>query len=142
MSESKELTREELFARKKAREEKQAASAPDLELVRLRLEDKYETELGPQGKAFAIVEIKPVDTHPYLVVKVPETASVIYKRFAGIPQDKLTPEDLDALVAPCVVHPSLDEWRGVVAKRPGNLMTASGVVLALLGVDNGIELGK
>ena len=93
-------TAEELEAasdkRKKDRAERAKAERPEA----LRLEDKYETELGERGVEFQIVDCTHVHGG-FVVVKLGSDV-VGWKKFQA---SDMTEEDANAFVRPAVVHP-------------------------------------
>ncbi len=113
-------------ARQAEREAKAAAEAEAAELERFELVERFERELnGREGREFTIVDVSALG-EGFVVVKLGE--DVLRKTFAA---SKMTEADIDAFVVPCVVHPSKEGYRKLVARRG---WVADRCVLALSGL--------
>lgn len=81
------------------------------ELEELELEAKFDTELGPRGVAFEIVDATHVDCG-FIVVKLGEKSA--HKRFTN---SKLTETDVHEFVTPSVAHPELKKYLEIASVR-------------------------
>lgn len=126
------------IARKKAakREEVLAAEADSAELERLELVEKFEQELGRDGRDFAVVDVSDLG-EGHVVVKLGEP--VLYKAFTN---SKMTEMDIDAFVFPCVVHPTKDVYRKLAVRRPGAVQRCLLALSKLYGLKVGDDQKK
>jgi hypothetical protein len=118
----------ELRNRKAAREQKIEAEKQAAELARLELEEKYEKELGPLGREFAIVDCSD-QGDGFVVMKRGE--DVLWNAFKA---SKMGVVDTEAFVLPCVVSPSTDDYRKLVKRRPFVADRCAGELATLFGV--------
>lgn len=103
--------RAELLRRKTEREEQRAKEAEAHALLLLELEDRFEQELGPVGKEFAIVDLADVGEGA-VVVKRPEQA-----RMRQFKSSKMTEANHFDLVKPCVVYPDAAAFLEITGRR-------------------------
>jgi hypothetical protein len=89
------------------------AQSQERELEALKLEAKYETELGARGVKFDIVS----NALGSVVVRLGD--SVAYKRFLKVPDTERTEEDAAALVTPYVVYPTRAEYLSMATSHGG-----------------------
>lgn len=109
----------------------EAAATREAEV--LELESRFESELGERGAAFEIV----TSADGPIVVKLPE--AVLTTRFLD---SKVTAADVHDFVMPCVVHPSKDDYRAIVAKRPLVANRCATALLSLAGAKKESDAGK
>lgn len=99
---------------------------------------RLEDELGPIGRAIGVVR---TDLGAVVVKRAPPPA---FKRF----QDLMARENpkqhelSDALVRPCLVHPSSSEFDKMLAEQPHILIRCANVLSELAGVRTKEEAGK
>lgn len=120
--------------REKAREDEQRAHD---DLV-LELEDKYETSLGPRGRAFQIANEDNACGEGPIVVKTADFAN--YKRWQM--KDGDAPEDAIVLLRTCVVYPEPAAFESICGRRPHLIKRAVSAVIALAGVSAAARQGK
>lgn len=99
------MSKQSLLAAKAARESARAAKREELEIKALELGEKFEKEIGPEGIAFAIVDLSDLLLEPVVVKRGP---SVTYKQFSN---SKFGEEDVDVFVSSSVVYPGIEEYR-------------------------------
>jgi hypothetical protein len=117
--------RAELLERKAQREASRAKERAAADLERLELEDKFEEDIGPIGREFTIVDCS--DTGDgFIVLKL--GLDVQWNTFLA---SKMNAQDLDTFVVPCLLHPSVDQYRAIVKKR-GAIAPRCGTALATL----------
>lgn len=92
------------------------------------LEAEMTAEHGVRGQKWDIVDAFP---HGFIIVKLNERSRALHKAFTSVPQDKIAPEHLDALVTPHLMRPSADEFREYTARTPGIIWSVTKVVLEL-----------
>lgn len=114
-------------------EEQKRAKALELEEKTLELELKYESELGPRGVFFEVVDT----IEGPVVIKLGE--AILHKRFS---ESKVTPTDVHDYVTPCVVHPSREEYLQLVDRRPAIEMRCATALAALYGAKRQADEGK
>lgn len=106
-----------------------AAEAPELEARLLREElalDKAEIEIGPLGRALAVVQ---TDLGA-IILKRP--AAVIFKRFQD--SASMRSEELEKLVRPCLVYPVASDFVTIIDALPATLIRCANAVSVLAGV--------
>ncbi len=123
----------ELRAAKEQREAMRAESAITREAEVLELESRFEGDLGERGAAFEIV----TSADGPIVLKLPE--AVLTTRFL---ESKVTAADVHDFVMPCVVHPSKDDYRAIIAKRPLVANRCATALLSLAGAKKESDAGK
>lgn len=122
--------RAELLAKKAEREAARALEREAHELELLELEDRLESELGPIGRAFDLVDLSDLGEGMIAVsCKVPG----IQARHKAFASSKITDVDVDAFITPCIVHPSIEEFRAILARRPIAGGRVATTLLNLLG---------
>lgn len=95
-------TKEELLAKRAAREAKLAEEQEAHELLCLELEDRYCTELGVRGRAWQMVnEENDCGVGPIVL----KPASLVAQKSYMQNDARGTPEVAGAFVLPCVVYP-------------------------------------
>jgi hypothetical protein len=115
-----ELTLEERKARaaeelEKIRQ-KRAAAAEKRQLAIDEARIKYEAELGPEGEAFALLD---VGAEGFVVLKPIPTGLVLFKEFrAKVQKDEMTLEAAQKYVLPSVVHPDRPGVLEILSRRP------------------------
>ncbi len=116
----------------KAQQDREAA-----ELARLELEERLEAQLGgPVGRAFAIVDASEIG-EGHIAVKLGE--DVLWNAFKA---SKMNVVDVDAFVTPCVVHPTVDDFRKIVKRRPFIADRCATALAALYGAEATATAGK
>ena len=124
-------------AEKAKREEARQAERNAAELAKLELEEKLEKELGgPLGRAFAIVDVSELG-EGHVAVKL--GLDVLWNTFKA---SKMSVADVDAFVAPCVAHPSVDEYRAIIRRRPYIADRCAAALAKLYGADADEKAGK
>ena len=119
----------------KAKAAKEAAALRELE--EFNLEQKYEAELGgPRGVAFELVDATAFGGG-FVVLKL--GARVLWTRLQA---SKVTDGDIQDFCAPCVVHPSKEDFKALVMARPGLLGACGKALGRLYGVEYADERGK
>jgi hypothetical protein len=96
-------TKEELLAKRAAREAKLAVEQEAHELLCLELEDKYSTELGVRGRAWQMVNEQNDGGVGPIVLK---PASLVSQKSYMQNDARGTPEVAGQFVIACVVYPS------------------------------------
>lgn len=124
--------REELAAIAAKREARRA----DLEVEALELELRLEGEIGPKGKMFDVVDVSDLLESP---IGIRLGDSVLHKRFTT---SKMTQEDAEAYVAPCVVHPSKEKFLELAQMHPAVVDRCAGALAALFGLKIRDNAGK
>lgn len=139
MSEAKKDPAErlaELRKNKAERDQKAREEAAAAELARLELEEKYEKELGPLGRAFVIVDASDLG-EGFIAMKLGE--DVLWNTFKA---SNMNVVDTEAFVLPCVVHPSKDDYRKIVKRRAFIADRCAGELATLYGVKLKADAGK
>ncbi len=122
---------------KAARLEAKAEADDALELQFLELEEKFEKDLsGPRGSKFEILDLRDL-CEGFVVVRLGE--SVLYKRFKN---SKMTDDDARELVLPCVVYPTVDEFKALLLRRDAVLGRVANAAGTLHGLNLKAETGK
>ena len=124
-------TKEELLAARAARERERAEVAEKHELLVLELEDKFATELGREGVAWAMVNRSNQNEEGPVVVKLGDPTA--HKLFAS--KSGATLEDQFAFVSPSVVYPDKVRWNEMAIKRPALLGHAVIALQELFGTN-------
>jgi hypothetical protein len=128
----------ELRERKAEREKARKVDNENAEIERLTLEEKFETELGgPVGRAFDIVDASGLG-EGYVVLKLGE-AALLNAFMSAKENDAVTTE---AFVLPNVVHPTRDEYRKLVMRRPVIAARCAGALVELYGLKAKDDQGK
>lgn len=130
---------EKLARLRKERQELEAKRAEkelDRELEKEELLAKFEGLLGPRGSEFQLLDTR-LPGDPYVVVKRP--AMVQWTKWE---QSKQTPTDRYDLVAPSIVHPSIDEFNELRTKRVGIETTLSNLMAPMMGIFQAEDAGK
>lgn len=128
------------------RDAEQAAKADEDELKREQraLKDESaifdaERKIGKQGEKIFVV--KDVNHPDFDVVVVKRPNAVAFKQFQDLEAPKTI--DIEKLVAPCVVYPSIDAFdKAQATEIPGLLLRAAKGVSYLAGVRKADEQGK
>lgn len=136
-----ERTVGERLAEKRAAKAKRDAEAEKerdaSELERLELEERFEKELnGKRGRAFMIVDASDLG-EGCIVLKLGE--DVLWNTFS---KSKMNVVDTDAFVVPCVVYPSVDQYRGITKRRAFIADRCASALATLYGVKADVEAGK
>jgi hypothetical protein len=123
-----------LAAVRQAREEREAAEDAADELPRLQLELANEeaiaaavAKVGPIGKAIGTVNTR----HGVIIVKKPN--HMLVRKFRD--EGDVTTKAWEALVRPCLVHPSAEELDRILEDQPVALVAIGTMVLRLAGLD-------
>ncbi len=107
------------------------------ELVQLELEERFEKELnGRKGQAFMIVDASDLG-EGFVVVKLGE--DVLWTAFM---KSKQTAMDIDIFVTPCVVYPSVDDYRKLTKRRAFLADRCATALATLYGVKADEAAGK
>lgn len=134
------LTIDEEFARELAKREQREKARVDARkrnrLEGLKLESKYEDELGPIGVEFQIIDASELG-EGFIVVRRAE--EVLWKRYMA---SKQTPADEHELVLPCVVHPAKEKYLEIIGRRAFVESRCATAIGALQGVRTRHEEGK
>ena len=138
------MANEKLAALREAKaklEEKRQAEADAREERLLELELKLETEMGPRGRDWDIVED---DGHGEGPIAVKLGPSVLQKRFESeLSAGKLrTSEDFANFVLPCIVHPDKEKADQAFERRPFLITRCANTLCKLYGVARGDFEGK
>ena len=121
-------------AKREARATEEAESA---ELEKFDLIERFEKELhGRLGRAFEVVDLTALG-EGFVVVKLGD--QVHWRTFES---SKMNAMDTDVFVVPCVVHPSIDEYRKVIVRRPFVATRCATALAGLYGVKSKDDLGK
>lgn len=121
---------------KARREETRAKERQAAELERLRLEERFEQEIGGLGRDFCIVDASDLG-EGFVVLKRGE--SVLWTSFK---KSKMNEVDVEGFVLPSVVHPAKDEYRKVVMRRPFVAERCANELGKLYGVKGKEDEGK
>lgn len=127
---------DELRKRKEEREKLREKARKAREAEVLQLEDRFETDLGPRGSAFEIVDSGELG-EGCIVVKLGE--EVLWKRFSA---SKMNPEDVEQFVKPLVVHPSREKYDEIVGRRGALAIRCAHALATLYGVKLEANAGK
>lgn len=103
--------RAELIAKEEARQKDREAARQKAELELLEIVDKYETEIGPRGQRFQVIDATALG-EGLIVLKLGE--EVLWKRYTA---SKMTDADTFDFVFPCVVHPAKELFAEIVSRR-------------------------
>jgi hypothetical protein len=122
-------------------DEQRQAEQEAREEAQLELEVKLESDLGPRGREWEMVED---DGHGEGPIAVQIGASVLQKKFeAELSADKLkTSEDFEGYVLPCVVFPDKEKVQAIFEKRPFLITRCATALATLYGVARGDARGK
>lgn len=130
--------RTQLVAAKAERERKRIEEKDALELELLELEEKYESELGPVGRKFLILDLTELG-EGFVVLKQGET--VVYKRYSEAKNK--TDKEVEEYVLPCLVHPTTEKFLEIVNTRyPEVLYRCAHAVNRLFGKKSEDDMGK
>lgn len=138
---------EEARARKAKHDAALETKAKADELEFLRLEEKFETELGGRhGAKFAIVNLCDID-EGFVVLALGDGAAALHKAFetrlAKLKDgQKLNEEALDQYVTPSVKHPPVEAFRALCGRRYAVWTRCTSALLRLHGVRKADEEGK
>lgn len=115
------------------------------EVERLELEDRFERELrGAEGTEFMIWPSTPDEAVErgvgHVVVKRPDAIS--FNKYLDVAGESCTPADRYDFVAPCVVHPALEEYQRIRQALPGLDLELSNRCAKLGGLRIKIDQGK
>lgn len=92
---------------------------------------------GQIGKGVALVETP----DGMIVVKRPNP--ILFRRFQDTSKGEApTLDEVEKLVRPCVVHPSIASFESILDAQPGVLVRCGNAVCALAGVAQGEVRGK
>jgi hypothetical protein len=123
-----------LRAKKADRETARAAEAKARELEALELEERFESELGPRGVAFELVETEVGN----FVVARPDY--LVAKSF--LDKDERSSEDTSAFVAPCIRFPAQADYRVVTQSHGGIVHRCCLAALAMYEAKRATVSGK
>jgi hypothetical protein len=135
----------ELRAKQAEREAKRAEEIEAGELELARLIEKFENELGPQGRMFEVIDARELGDG-IIVVKRPEPTQ--HKRFvAAIDKANNTNKPVDEAdtaqyVSPNVVHPSREAYLVIAGARPEIGGRCSVALMRLMGAKRKDDSGK
>lgn len=127
---------EELLAQKAEREKARAAAKAARAVEELELETRFDGELGPRGSQFEIIDSGDLG-EGFLVVKLGE--EVLWKRFTA---SKMTSEDANQLVRPCIVYPAKEKYDEITARRGALVNRCANALATLYGVQTEVSAGK
>lgn len=139
MSEKEETKSEKLARLRRERQERESArddARIDRELEKEELIAKFERELGPRGSEFQILDTR-LPGDPLVVIKRPQKV-----QWTKWEQSKQTPVDKYDLVAPSVVHPSVEAFGDLLQKRAGIETTITNLMAPMMGLFEAEEAGK
>lgn len=127
--------------RARKRKEDRAKLATDermlAEVERSELAERFEKETnGREGRDFAIVDVSEYGEGCVVVKLGP---GVLFKAFMA---SKQTEMDRDALITPCLIHPSADRVRAMVAKRDFIAVRITNAIAFLNGIEDASQKGK
>ena len=125
-----------MLEQKQKRDQERKRKHQERELARDELVARFEEELGPEGSSFGVYDTGHVDD-PLIVVKRP--ARVQWTKFS---QSKQTVADRYDLIAPSLVHPSIDEWNALLEKRAAVDLGVSNLLSDLMGLKQEADQGK
>jgi len=105
----------------------------------LELEDRFETQLGPRGNAYEIVnEDNSCGEGPIVVKPADAVAMKLWKS-----KDGNTPEDALTLVRPCVVYPEAAQFAAMVSGNRSELLWRTlNAIVKLAGGREKVVQGK
>jgi hypothetical protein len=119
------------------REVARQAERDAAELAKLELEERFEKELnGRRGQAFEIVDVSDLG-EGHIIVKLGE--DVLFNAFKA---SKMNVVDIDAFVTPCVVYPSIDQYRQTVKRRSFIADRCANALGTLYGLKAESDAGK
>ena len=95
-----------------------------------------ETNGGRDGVDFAVVNLTDV-REGFVVVKLGEAAT-----FKAFTNSKMNEADIDAFVAWNLLHPSVDAFRKIAARRPGCAIRCATRLADLFGIQRKEDAGK
>lgn len=122
---------------KAKREELERLEKDANELARFQLVDRLESELhGKEGRDFAIVDLTKYG-EGFIAVKLGE--AVHWKSYSA---SKMNEVDTEVFVIPNLVHPSKEEYRKIVMRRPFAADRSATALADLYGVDLQARTGK
>lgn len=127
---------EELMKQKAEREKTRAAAKAARAVEELELEARFDSELGPRGSQFEIVDSGDLG-EGFLVVKLGE--EVLWKRFIA---SKMTSDDANNLVRPCVAYPAKEKYDEITARRSALVTRCANALATLYGVQTEVSAGK
>lgn len=120
----------ELLAKRAEREKADAARVADYELQVLELEEKFSADGSRRGQQFEILELDDIAEPPIVLrVNFPGVRAV-QKAFTSSKQEDA---DADALAVACLVHPSPEDFRAIIGRRPLVMDYVLATVSKLLG---------
>lgn len=134
--EEQEARLEQARGAKAARDEARRLRDGAIELEALELEERFEREIGPRGLAFQLV------TTALGTVVVRRADHVAYKRFQAVDGAKLSIEDVQALVAPHVVHPTREEYLATTKDHGGIAWACAKAMIEMFEAKRGVDSGK
>lgn len=117
----------------RAREQREAIEAPHRKLAEeeLALKNEQAIELAEQEHGLAGKKIAIVGTDlGVVIVKRPHAA--LFKRFQD--RGKTSSKELDELVRPCLVYPTVTEYERICDELPATLLHIADAVSGLAGV--------
>jgi len=120
----------------KKRDEARAAERSDAELEGLELEERLEKTIGKRGQSYEIVDASEYGDG-FIAVKLGEDVS-----FNTFKASKMDVADTDVFVVPNLVHPSVDVYRRIVARRPYLADMAATKLAGLYGFKVKADAGK
>lgn len=103
------------------------------ELELLELEEKFETEIGPRGREWDMVNTSECPVAFRL------GDSVLHKQFVN---SKLKESDVHDFVYPSVIHPDRDKFLEVASRRPGLLVVVANKLADLYAAKSEDDAGK
>lgn len=128
----------ELRASKDKRDEAERQLAVANELEELELEERFCRSHGKRGQGFQIINATNLGAG-FFVVRPPE--AVLLKKFFSIEGDP-SPEDVHELVAPCIVHPTRNEYNTAKSTRPLIANRCAGAIMDLAGAAREVRQKK
>lgn len=129
----------ELEALQKESDERMAArriADKTAAVEQLKLIGKLSKEHGPIGQKFVLVDASNLG-EGCIAMKLGSESD--FNAFMG---SDLGPVPKQAFVEPCVVHPTKDEFRALVSRRPAILSTCANALVELHGSEARIVSGK
>lgn len=134
------LQKKEDDRQQKREDERKAKTLERLELI-----DKFETDLGPRGREFVVVDVTNLG-EGFVVLRKPTAAS--HKRYMNAVEkakDKGKPieeADTNQYVLPCVVHPEKATYSRIANERHDVPVQCAAAMMSMLQAAKEADEGK
>ena len=129
---------EQLRTAKAERTKARALERKKFELEWLKLEAKFEAELGPMGQKFELIDCTDIGCG---IVAVKRGETVVYKRF--VTTKEKDEKAIEEYVLPCIVHPTPAEFQAIInTQAPEVLGRCATAVHRLFGAKSDDDRGK